>query len=199
MMKMLSGIVLAGGESLRMRGKIKALLPLAPATFLENIIAGMRATGAQEIIVVVGAHAAEIMKAVDLSQVKVVINESWRLGQIQSLRRGLDEVSENCEGVLVNLVDHPLVQEVTYITIADEWRKTKEKVIIPVINSRRGHPVVFPRLLFNIIQSAFLPEGARGLIREYPELIREVPVTDAGVVMDIDTPEEYEKIVTGNQ
>ena len=108
---MISGIVLAGGESRRM-GSPKALLDYHGRTFIENICNAFVTAGVDELIVVLGAHEHEekIRAAVpDHLTLQVRVNPRHRLGQLSSLMVGIYALSSESEAAVVNLVDHPLV------------------------------------------------------------------------------------------
>jgi molybdenum cofactor cytidylyltransferase len=62
-------------------------------------------------------------------------------------------------------------------------------------DGKRGHPVLFDRALFDELLSTRLEEGARSLIRAHASEVAEVEVDDPGVLIDVDTPEEYERYV----
>ncbi|HXJ93265.1 MAG TPA: nucleotidyltransferase family protein [Terriglobia bacterium] len=84
----IAGLVLAAGESSRM-GRDKALLPYRGRTFLETIVAKLREAGLSRVAVVLGHHADEIWRAVDLQGVEVVTNCDYLRGQTSSLQVGL--------------------------------------------------------------------------------------------------------------
>ncbi len=90
---MIAGLILAAGESSRM-GRDKALLTYRGRTFLETIIATLRAAGIERVVVVLGHHAEEIQCAVNLNDVEVVINPEYHRGQISSLQAGLRALCE---------------------------------------------------------------------------------------------------------
>ena len=83
-----AGLVLAAGESSRM-GRDKALLPYRGRTFLETIVAKLREAGLPRVAVVLGHHADEIRRAVNLQGVEVVTNRDYLRGQTTSLQAGL--------------------------------------------------------------------------------------------------------------
>jgi hypothetical protein len=61
----------------------------------------------------------------------------------------------------------------------------------PAQGSRHGHPVIFDRHLFAELRAADLSHGARAVIAAHLDRVLDVPVTDAGAFLDIDTPDEY--------
>src|SRR6185436_6314656 len=103
---MTSAIVLAAGASSRM-GQPKALLPVGGRPAVEVVCATLRDGGADEIVVVVGKHAAEIRAGADLRNVRVVDNARWESGRTSSVQAGLAAISPAAEWTLLALVDMP--------------------------------------------------------------------------------------------
>ena len=94
---MIAGLILAAGESSRM-GTDKALLVYRGRTFLENIIATLQQARVERMVVVLGHHATEIQRAVNIAAIDVVINQDYRRGQTSSLQEGLRAVLRAAQG-----------------------------------------------------------------------------------------------------
>lgn len=191
---MLSAIVLAAGESKRM-GRPKAILEFGASTFLETICARLREARMDEVIVVLGAHADEVMSAVRLPRARVVINREFSRGQLSSLHCGLGGVDERSAGALVALVDHPLVAPSTYRGLRAAWESSPEKIAVTRFMGRGGHPIIFPRALFSELMEAPPEVGARAVLMRDAGRVRWIGFDDPGIVADIDSPEDYNKFV----
>jgi molybdenum cofactor cytidylyltransferase len=85
---MIAGLILAAGESSRM-GQDKALLRYRGRTFLESALATLHDAGIDRVTVVLGHHAEEIQRAVNIEGTEIVINPDYRRGQTSSLQAGL--------------------------------------------------------------------------------------------------------------
>ena len=90
---MLSAVVLAAGESRRMDGVLKALLPLKNTSFLGHIVRNMARAGVDETVVVAGYEHARIAREVRLTGARLVVNENWPEGQLSSLRAAVRSLS----------------------------------------------------------------------------------------------------------
>ncbi len=189
---MIRSIILAAGSSSRM-GRPKALLDVGGLTFLDHILRNHRALGLP-VTVVLGEHQAEIRAAVNLSEAAVLVNPHPELGPLSSLKIGLESSREH-QAVIIHPVDHPLVRMETLQALLDAHRNSPEGIIIPEFGARRGHPVLFPRLYFEELHAAPLDQGARYVVRTHPESAIAVKVPDEGVIQNIDTPEDYERLV----
>ena len=197
---MIGAVILAAGASERM-GRPKALLPTGAEggeTFLERLVGVAERAGLEPIRVVAGEHLEEIAAALPRLASLLVRNPNPELGQLSSLRVGLRALPEGAEGAVVFLVDHPLVEESTVALLLERFRRSRLPIVIPSYGGRRGHPVLFGRAVFAELFAAPLREGARFVVRGRPELVDVVEVDDPGVLADIDTPEQYEKMMEGD-
>jgi CTP:molybdopterin cytidylyltransferase MocA len=187
----LPAIILAAGESRRMGGPLKPLLRFRGSTFLETIMATLRAAGLTEILVVLGCRAGEVHAGIDLAKTRVVQNDDWPLGMLSSLRAGIRALPADAPGALVTLVDLPALRFESVRRLVDAWRAAPDRIARATVDGRGGHPVIFPRPLFSEILEKDHPDGPRGLLRTRADLMLDVPIDDPGALADIDTPEDH--------
>ena len=193
---MLPAIVLAGGKSSRM-GQPKALLPTrSPGeTFLDRITRTLLDGGVDRVFVVVGADAAIITAdAKPQPNVAILNNPDYERGQLTSLLTGLRRVDDaEATGVVVTLIDVPLVTCETVRALIAAHRAHQASIVRPVADGRHGHPVIFHRRLFEDLRRADPATGAKSVVRARAAEIHEVQVDDEGAFVDIDTREDYER------
>jgi molybdenum cofactor cytidylyltransferase len=188
---MIAGLVLAAGESSRM-GSDKALLKYRGRTFLETIVSTLHEAGVGRTVVVLGHHAEEIQYAVNLEGSEVVINRNYREGQTSSLQAGLRALeSEDLEAVVLCLVDHPKISPDVVRKLIAAFHESGPPVVIPSFQEQRGHPVLIGRPLFEELKSLGSELGADAVIRKYRKATELVEVTDPGILIDVDSPEDY--------
>jgi molybdenum cofactor cytidylyltransferase len=186
---LISAIVLAAGKSERM-GSPKALLPISGRTFLENILDAISRTSIEETVVVVGHHKNEIEAAVKLPY--TVFNADYEKGMITSFQAGIRALSRHSSGAFLFLVDHPLVEPVTIETMI--MNLAPNRIVLPTFEGRRGHPVLFSSEVLEEILALPSSEGANIVVRKDPDRIAEVPVNTPGILVDVDTPEQFERL-----
>jgi len=192
---MISAILLAAGESRRM-GSPKALLHYQGQTFVERICAAFLTAGVDELIIVLGARAEEIGRALPSHPaLRSVVNSRYSQGQLSSLMVGIGALSPESEAAIVNLVDHPLVSSETITAVLDSFRAAPLPIVIASYQGKRGHPVLFSSQVYGEILAAPLDQGAKVVVRKDPARVREVPLDDPGILADIDTPEDYARFV----
>lgn len=197
-MSNIPGIVLAGGRSSRM-GRPKALLPIGStgATFFDRVTCTLLEAGLSEIIVVVGADAEAIRAGTrPEAGVTIVDNPDHERGQLTSLLAGLRAIdARRATAALMTLIDVPLVSSATVRTLMETQRVSGAPIVRPVSNGRHGHPVIFGRELFAELHRADPAEGAKPVVRAHAAEMIEVPIDDEGAFTDVDTPEEYQRII----
>jgi molybdenum cofactor cytidylyltransferase len=186
---LISAIVLAAGKSERM-GSPKALLPISGRTFLENVLDAISRTSIEQTIVVVGHHQKEIEASLRLPS--VVFNPDYEKGMITSFQAGIRALSWDASGAFLFLVDHPLVEAATIEAMI--MNLAPNRIILPTFQGRRGHPVLFSADVLEEILALPSTEGANIVVRKDPGRIVEVPVNAPGILVDIDTPEQFEQL-----
>jgi molybdenum cofactor cytidylyltransferase len=191
----LAAVILAGGESRRM-GSAKALLPYNHHTFVEHLVEVTRHPRVGVQRVVVGAHAKEIRERAGLDAATVVENPDWEQGQLSSIKaaiRSLEGVET--EGMLLALVDHPLISSGVIASLIRAFDKTKKPIVLPIFNGKRGHPVIFASSLYKELLAAPLDTGARVVVWNHSLEVHEVPTDEEGVIMNLNDPDSFRRAV----
>jgi molybdenum cofactor cytidylyltransferase len=205
------GIVLAAGRSVRM-GEPKALLDLDGRSFLAAAVDALQAGGCDETVVVAGDPAVEEAarelpspgptvpgravpgRPVPARPVRVAMGAPDS-EQLDSLLAGLGALSDSVVAAVVLPVDHPLVRPETVRALIDAARRDPEAVIRPTTGGAPGHPTLFPREIWERLRDPTLPLGARSVVQSASTRTVDVPVSDPGILADIDTPAAYRRHV----
>ena len=195
----LAGIVLAAGRSSRMRSP-KALLDFRGEPFVLRILEALEALDLKTRVVVVGpdAESNEIRAALSRHDCAFVENRDVDGGPIASLRVGLASLHALAPtGVLVWPVDLPHVRVDTVDRLLETFRRKASLAVVPRFGTRRGHPIVWGASSFAELSGS--PEatrdGARAVLHAHPSEVQEVPVDDPAVIDDLNTREDYERLV----
>lgn len=196
---MIAGLILAAGESRRM-GRDKPLLTYHGRSFLETIINNLSAAGIEKVTVVLGHHAETIQSAVNLAAVQVVVNHDYQRGQTSSLQLGLaTAAADSPEAVILCLVDHPAISAEVIGKLAERFKSTRPPVLIPTYTGQHGHPIVINRTLFPELMALPPEEPANMVIRKYRDATQFVDVSDPGILLDVDDPASYERLIEGSR
>ena len=192
---MVGALILAAGESRRM-GSPKPLLPIRGSTFLGHLLDAFTESKAKPVVVVLGHEAERVRREVCLDGARVVINDVYRQGMLSSIRAGLDALSgDSVDGILVCPVDHPQVDAALIDLLVERFTESEHPVVLPVTDGRRGHPVLFSRSVFAELMKAPDTVGARKVVWDHADEVLEVVTEGSGAIVDIDTPEEYKKLI----
>ena len=176
-------------------GSPKPLLRLGDTTFLERVLGQFLASRARPVVVVLGHEAEWIQSQVRLDDARVVVNPDYRQGMLSSIRAGLQALEgEPVSGALICPVDHPNVGTPLIDLLITRFEETQSPMVVPTHGDRRGHPVLFAAPLFGELLTAPDAVGARQVVWDHADEVLEVPTEDRGIIMDIDTPEQYEDL-----
>jgi CTP:molybdopterin cytidylyltransferase MocA len=188
----IAGIILAAGEGRRF-GQCKALARLDGITFLEAVALRLKAIGCNPVIVVGGRYPDDILDEAERLKIDCVINTDWKQGQFTSLKTGLSHIGNDVCGVFITLVDHPFVVSETYGFMKEAFAKFPKKIIIPVHEHRRGHPIIIPQAIMRQIVESTNDTNLRDIIRNHEGIVVQFRCKDPGVLTDIDTREDLER------
>ncbi len=191
---MVPAVVLTAGASSRM-GSPKALLGLEGRTFVARILDALRDAGVPSAVVVVRPDSSELVAEIGRTGFgRAVENARADEGQLSSLLAGLDAVeAPTVRGVLVTLVDVPMITSATIRTLIDRAAVSPAPIVRAVHRGRHGHPVVFARDVFGALRHADPAIGAKAVLRAFS--VEDVEVDDPGVTADVDTPEDYQRML----
>ncbi|HEU5140221.1 MAG TPA: nucleotidyltransferase family protein [Bacillales bacterium] len=194
---MVTAIILAAGKSSRM-GTTKQLMKLGGEPLLQHVIEKVLTVDFSEIIAVIGHEAEQIRQSVPVedNRFRWLINPDYATGQSTSLRHGIANC--NNSGIMVFLGDEPLISEQTIQMIyrsglAKQSASSEPFVVRPSHHSVSGHPVFFGNATKMDFTDLAGDSGAKKMIKNLAakELI---PVSDPGILLDVDTSEDYEKV-----
>lgn len=193
---MFAAVVLAAGGSSRM-GRPKALLSYRGKTFLAGILDAVRAAAVDRLLVAVAPDDRKIIEAIDLTIATPVYNIcASTAGPLGSIRAAVTAIINHpVEAMVVWPVDQPHVLQTTLEALLNEYRTTHSAITVPTFQGRRGHPVLFGRAVFKELLAVPAGQGARSVVGADPGRVREVEVFDPAVLDDIDTPEDYERLL----
>ena len=158
--------MLAAGASSRF-GDVKQ------RALLEPVLARIRASSVDDVIVVLGAHEVQ-------SSARTIHCPEWERGRGASLRCGLRALGDDVEAAVVVLADGPNLAPAAIDRVLEVRRESNAEIVAATYEGNRGHPVVLDRAVWEQIPD----EGARPL----PALL--VPCDDLGAPGDVDSPED---------
>jgi molybdenum cofactor cytidylyltransferase len=189
----IAAIVLAAGRSSRM-GQHKLLLPLGDRPVIAHVVAAACSSDADPVLIVLGHEAEQVRATLPSTRIREVENSSYIEGMASSLRAGIAAVPAECAGALVVLGDQPLITAALLDRLIASARRAPGAIVAATYAGRRGSPVYFPRRDFAALEAVDGDEGGRSVLAQHPDRVRLVECADVGTSLDVDTPEDYERI-----
>jgi len=183
-------IILAAGSSTRM-GSQKMLLPFGESTILETVIQNIHSSSVDSILVVLGANHEQILEFIKPLPVEVCINTNHQSGMLSSVVCGFSALPDDTSTALIFLGDQPGISPAVTDAVIRAYNESLHGIVVPVSNHRRGHPLLVDFKYKREIGRLDLEKGLRALMHHFPEDVLEVEVDDGGILIDIDTPEDY--------
>jgi len=172
-------------------GRPKPLLAWRSTTLIEYQLGELLAARCTPVVVL--GHAADEVRPHLPVEAPVVVNEAYLQGRASSLRAGAAALPDDAATIVVLGVDQPRPREVIERLLAAQ-RAAGAGITVPVCGGRRGHPVVLDGALLPELRSAGDDTlGLRGVLERHRAELREVAFDSAIVLLDINTPEDYER------
>jgi len=193
MRKFISGLILGAGASQRL-GQPKQLLPVGNTTLLGWVVSqAQRATGLDEVVVVLGKAANEIRRQVDFGDATVVENVVFSEGCSSSYRSGIAALNSESEAIMIVLGDQPNIEPEIINQVAQEWRQGTAQIAVCSYRGRRGHPMIFARTMFDQLLSLHGDKAAWKLVDQNSALVQEI-YFDLPPPEDINTWQDFERL-----
>lgn len=193
----IAAILLAAGYSSRMQD-FKPLLPLGKERVIERIVHTYLDAGIDDIRVVVG-HKAELLQPVlSAMPVKIIFNENYSAGMFSSVMAGVSSLMEDEEAFFLHPADIPLVSVRTIKRLIQGYYSyigNGQGMIFPCYKGARGHPPLISASFKKEILRWQGDNGLRGLISKLAPRSIDLPVPDGAVLLDMDTPQDYQYIL----
>jgi molybdenum cofactor cytidylyltransferase len=188
----IASVILAAGGSTRF-GTPKLSLTWRGKSFIDNILDTIsRCTFSQAVLVLNNAHS-QLINITRPSNLITIINPNWQEGQASSIRLGVKSLPGEIGGVVFFLGDQPQIPERLVQELISRHACTHAAVIAPFVDGRRGNPVLFDRSTFKDLEQLQGDLGGRAIFAKYP--VEYVPWHDASILLDVDTPEDYSRLL----
>jgi molybdenum cofactor cytidylyltransferase len=185
----IAALLLAAGQSRRMGGPNKLLAEIDGRPMVARVAKRLLSSHARPIVAVLGNQADSVDAALGKLPVERVRNPAFAEGLSTSLKRGLQALPRDCDGVIVCLGDMPLVTGRDLDRLVAAFNPLEGRaIIVPIRRGKRGNPVLWARRFFGEMAELAGDVGAKHLIGEHAELVYEVEMDTDGVLVDVDTP-----------
>lgn len=185
-------VIVAAGMSSRM-GDFKPMLKIGAISVVKRIIANFQQAGVFPIVLVTGYRGAELEKHVAQTRVICVRNNDYATTQMfDSARIGFSYIADKCSRTFFSPVDVPLFTVNTILRLME----TDAAIAKPVCRGTDGHPIL---LSCRILPQLLAIQNGGGLKKALDTCCKDdiatVEVSDDGILLDADTPEDYGDLI----
>ena len=191
----IAGIILAAGGSVRM-GQPKQLLDWHGKPFVRAVAETALSSGLTQVIVVTGAYQIEVENALKGLPVVLRHNPNWAEGQSSSVRKAIESLSPSADdiyGMIFFLVDQPQISVALVQSLLDTYHTSLSPIVAPLINDRRGNPVLFDQMTFEELSKLTGDAGGRQVFSRFQ--VHYMPWLDDKMGQDVDTLEDYKRLL----
>jgi molybdenum cofactor cytidylyltransferase len=194
---MLTALVPAAGMSTRL-GRNKLLLSFKGKPLIAHAADTLLASAVDEIIVILGYEADQVRAAIGERRVRFVENRDYAEGLSSSVRAGFAAIPSEATAIMIYLADQPLLEagDVNYLIRAfAEAGASNKSIVVPFFRGQRGNPVIVNASYKASVLTLAGDTGCRRVIKQNPDQVITVEMETDHVVRDIDTMEEYERLL----
>jgi molybdenum cofactor cytidylyltransferase len=197
---MILGLLPAAGRSARM-GRPKLALPLGGRSVLEHVVAALLRGGVEHVLVVAAPHTAELAALAEAAGAACLLLQQPTPDMRATVEHGLAWLEERFrpgpgDAWALAPADHPTLDAaVVRRLLAARASEPGRSVVVPTFEGRRGHPTLIGWRHVAGLRAHPSGEGVNAYLRLHREQTREVPVDSPAVLCDLDTPEDYERLL----
>jgi|LWDU01.1.fsa_nt_gi molybdenum cofactor cytidylyltransferase len=200
---MISSILLAAGESKRMKGENKLTKTIKDIPLIKYTIKNILGSAVDEIIVVLGHEKEELKTIIEKNKkIKLVFNENFKSGIASSIKVGLKNISNKADAFFICLGDMPVVNQNIYnklIKARNSYNKKlkpifKREIIIPSYEGQDGNPILFSKFMKKKLMNLKEDLGPKEIIELNKKKILNIPFDNEGILVDFDTQENFKNL-----
>ncbi len=197
---MISSILLAAGQSLRMKGGNKLTKEINGIPLIKYAIKNILGSAVDELVIVVGHEKEVIEKIIEKNKkIRFIYNSNFADGISSSIKIGLENISKKSEAFFISLGDMPDVNQNIYNKLIktrynyNKKLKTnfKKEIFIPTFENEKGNPILFSKHMREKIMQIKGDNGAKELIELNKDKTLNVPLKSRGVTLDFDEQEDF--------
>ena len=184
---MISAILLAAGQSKRMKGKNKLLLKYKRKTLINRVLKSLIKSKVNKIIIVLGHEGRKIKKiALKSKKIIFVFNSNYAKGISTSIKCGIKKISKKNIGFLITHADMPLVSKTILNTLCSALKIKNKEIFVPIYKKKVGNPLAFKYSMIKSLKKIKGDRGAKKLIRSNKSKVQLVKIKSKSILIDFD-------------
>ena len=187
---MISAILLAAGQSKRMKGQNKLTKKIQDIPLIKHSVKNILSSNIDELIIVLGHQKEAIKKIVENNEkIKFIFNKNFKSGMASSIRIGLKHLSDNTEFFFICLGDMPLVNKDIYNELIKS--KNNNEIIVPTYKGEQGNPILFSKTMKAKIMTVQGDSGAKMILQLNEDKVFNFETNNENVVKNFNTIESF--------
>lgn len=190
-MPVIDAVIMAAGLSKRF-GQNKLLLPFKGKTVAECFLNSVPFDFFSKINFVYSDE--KVRNVCSIYKLNFIKNNKPEIGKGYTIFLGQKE-SMDSDGTMYFVADQPLIKKETIVNLINKFEQYSDKIIIPKVKGKTYNPVIYPSFCYNDLLTVQKDEGGKSILKKYISDIVYVEFTDKREFVDIDTKEDYRRIL----
>ena len=190
---MISAILLAAGQSKRMKGENKLTKKIEGIPLINHSIKNILDSSVDELIIVVGYQKESIEKLITKNEkIKFVFNKDFKSGMASSIKSGLNHISKNTGAFFICLGDMPMVNSGIYNHLIKSV--SQKDILVPTYKSQQGNPVLFNKSMKKEIMKIKGDVGAKKILELNKDKILNLEINDQNITKGFNTQDDFSSL-----
>ena len=187
---MISAILLAAGQSKRMKGENKLIKKIKGVPLIKLTVKNILDSSIDKLIIVLGYQKEIVKKVIDNSEkIEFVINENFESGMASSIKVGLSSLPEKTDAFFICLGDMPMVNK-NILNLLINSQNNKE-IIVPNYNNKKGNPILFSKTMKDKIMNIDGDLGAKKIIKLNKDKVLNIKINDQSIIKNFNTLSDF--------
>ena len=189
---MISAILLAAGQSQRMKGQNKLLKHYKGKYLINHILNTLVKSKVKNIFLVLGFQNLKIRKIIIKSmKIKCIYNKKYKSGLSSSIQTGLKKISKKNIGFLIVHADMPLVSKRIINVLCSAVKNKNKEIFVPVYKKKFGNPLAFRYSMIKFLKKIKGDKGAKKIIKTNKSKIKLIKVNSKSILIDFDQLQDF--------
>ena len=189
---MISAILLAAGQSKRLRGENKLIKLFKGKPLINHILFSLIKSKVNKIIIVLGFEHLKIKtKLLKSKKINFAINKNYKKGMSSSIKTGLKKLPKNSQGFLIVLGDMPNITKTTINKICSLITRSDKEIILPKFKNRTGNPIGFKQSMIKNIYKIKGDRGAKNIIKKNNKKIKFLNINSKSILVNLNTKRNF--------
>jgi len=189
---MISAIVLAAGQSIRMGDDNKLVKKYKNRYLINHILNTLIKSKIEKIIVVLGFEKSRVRKIIIKNKkINFVFNKNYKSGMSSSIKAGLKRISERSIGFLIVQADMPLISKKIINSLCYAIENNNKEIVVPIYKRNIGNPIGFKSSMIKILNKTKGDSGAKKMIKRNKKKLSLIKVNSKSIFKDFNTQRDF--------